>query len=263
MKTQPGQRTIRLTLGDFREPVAVEAMLDRAAEAIRKCAGRTSIIRHRLASDHAAIRRPAGLTGLQRSLAVTLPDDPELAMLAAMLKTDQTSFQVDEKRLPTSVTFHRASRPGGSTDDLGDMADQIDGAARQGRRSAAQGQDAAGQLARLQRILWSGDSAAWQRAGRCQPGRIRVEMPRGRPQSAVGGAGRWGPHDGRRQRCPTLRSHPGHWRCWGAGTGGDRFRRLAFGLRQLESIGPRRNDPNKATDASTSRRSTICDGLWT
>ncbi len=176
VQTRPGQRLIRLTLGDFREPVAVEAMLDRAAEAIRDVPG----VQVSSATDWLALKLPytdlANLTGLQHSIGAALPTNPELALLAAMLSTDQTSFDVDEK--PYQRRSHYVERA-----DLQavratweSLADRIDSAA-QARQEAAQGQDATAQLAQLQTVLWTRDASAWRSLAAASRAEYSIALP--------------------------------------------------------------------------------------
>ena len=176
VKTQPGQRLIRLTLGDFRETVAVGAMLDRAAEAIRSVPG----VQVSSATDWLAVTLPyadlAGLTSLEQSIAGALPDDPELALLAAMLKTDQTSLQVDESAYQRQSDYTERAALQTVRETWEDLADHIDRAA-QAKQQAAEGQGAAAQLARLQGILWSGDAAAWRALAEASRAEYSVEMP--------------------------------------------------------------------------------------
>jgi hypothetical protein len=174
--TQPGQRLIRLTLGDFREPVAVAAMLDGAAEAIRGVRG----VQVSSATDWLAVTLPyadlAGLTSLEHSIAGALPDDPELALLAAMLKTDQTSLLVDEGAYQRGSHYAERADLQAVQDTWEGLAAHIDSAA-QAKQPAAQDQGSAAQLARLQEILWSGDAAAWRALTEASRAEYSVEMP--------------------------------------------------------------------------------------
>jgi hypothetical protein len=179
METRPKQRTIRLTLGDYREPVAVNALLDSAAvelQAVHEAKISYGTDWLEIALPYAQI---ADLANLQRRLAAALPADPELALLATALQSDQTTLEIQETGTRRAALYTERADLEAARKVWEERADRLAAAAsvaeEQANKQADDTQPAV-QLARLQHILWTADAANWRALAEASRAEYSVHM---------------------------------------------------------------------------------------
>jgi hypothetical protein len=156
--TTAGERDIifRLVGGN---PSAISALLADTASAL---AG-VSAVRVSTAGDRITVAIPytdgRGLMAIQAKLAAALPDEPELALLGAVLSPRQLAWENRSGLLGSSVRYVERIDLGPAWQAWEARAHQIE--------AAGFGQDAPGttnsELARLQRAFWADDAAAWRK----------------------------------------------------------------------------------------------------
>ena len=117
------------------------------------------------------------LMAAQARLAAALPDQPELALLAAALQPRRLTWEKRSTLLGSSERYVEQIDLGPAWQAWESRADQLE-AASQGDTAAAENP----QLARLQRAFWADDAAAWRKLAAESQGNYQASLTTTEPE---------------------------------------------------------------------------------
>ena len=169
--TSPGERSIsyRLTGGD---PAAINALLADAAATLTALPQAHA----NASSNQMTITIPftdsLELLRDQAHLAAALPPEPELALLAAALRPRRLTWESQPGLLGPSQRYVEHIDLGSAWREWETLAGQLEAASLES--NAADGENA--KLARLQRVFWAADAAAWRKLASESRGNYQVKL---------------------------------------------------------------------------------------
>ena len=180
--TTPGTRTITLTLADVQDTAGVGALLQRAADQLRAVTPATVTATVTAATTGLAINMPwqdaQELITAQTALADALPDDPELALLAAALSPARVTWRTADDLLRRSSSYVEFMDLEPARLIWLGLANRLEEASRE--ESSARGSD--DRLLELQRARWAADAAAWRALA--DRSRVEYRIDLGKPTAA-------------------------------------------------------------------------------